>query len=475
MAVVFSLFLMPYVTASAQATGSATAGATISGIVYDSTGRSPLLGAFVQVVGADDSVLGRRYTAHTDSGGLYSIPSVRPGRYLAGFQHPRLDSIGLEIEERTITVAEQALRLDFATLSPATFIGIVCPDQRTGSLLVGHVRRTEGQAPLADATVVATWTELDTTSIVVRQRNREHTVRTAPSGWFGLCGLPGDISFLARAAAGADSSGYVRLSLQPRSVQVATFHVGGAVRSAPTDESSPGGASPVTWRGEAQLSGTVRNESGQPMANARLSVWGTSSETTTDARGRFRLGNLPGGTQTVEVRAIGYQPAERVVQLSAEDPATTDIAFSERVTELTGVTVTATAARARLSPFYERMRDAERGINHGYFITPEDMERRRPTLITNMFEGLAGIRVVRRSLDPRWAVVEGTLNGGCPMTVYLDGIRVAGSAGGGHDPLNILIDPTTVAAMEVYPRPVSAPPRYQSLNGTCGVILIWTK
>jgi hypothetical protein len=176
----------------------------------------------------------------------------------------------------------------------------------------------------------------------------------------------------------------------------------------------------------------------------------------------------------VEVRAIGYQQVERVVQLSSGDPATADIALSERVTELTGVTVTATEARARLSPFYERKRDAERGINRGYFITPEDMERRRPTLITHMFEGLAGVRVIRKSLDPRSAVVQGTL-GGCLMTVYLDGIRVAGTAGGGHDPLNILIDPTTVTAMEVYPRPASAPPQYQSLNGTCGVVLIWTK
>jgi hypothetical protein len=177
---------------------------------------------------------------------------------------------------------------------------------------------------------------------------------------------------------------------------------------------------------------------------------------------------------------IGFQPVEQVVQLSSDEPANADISLRDRVTELEGVKVTATAVRARLAPFYDRMRDAERGINHGYFITSEDMERRRPTLITNMFEGLAGVRVEQMpgSTDPKNKIVRGALReagGYCLMTVYLDGIRVAGMAGGGHDPLNYLINPTTVAAMEVYARPVSAPPQYQSLNGTCGVILIWTK
>jgi hypothetical protein len=43
------------------------------------------------------------------------------------------------------------------------------------------------------------------------------------------------------------------------------------------------------------------------------------------------------------------------------------------------------------------------------------------------------------------------------------------------DEIDELVNPTSVAAMEVYPRAVQAPPQYQSLNGVCGVILIWTK
>jgi hypothetical protein len=45
----------------------------------------------------------------------------------------------------------------------------------------------------------------------------------------------------------------------------------------------------------------------------------------------------------------------------------------------------------------------------------------------------------------------------------------------GDDAVNGIALPTHVAAMEIYPRGVSAPPQYQSRNGTCGVVLIWTK
>jgi len=41
--------------------------------------------------------------------------------------------------------------------------------------------------------------------------------------------------------------------------------------------------------------------------------------------------------------------------------------------------------------------------------------------------------------------------------------------------VNVLVLPTHAAAMEIYPRAINAPPQYQPNNGTCGVVLIWTK
>lgn len=61
---------------------------------------------------------------------------------------------------------------------------------------------------------------------------------------------------------------------------------------------------------------------------------------------------------------------------------------------------------------------------------------------------------------------------GCKMTVSLDNMLIVGKVGGGPDDS---VSPTHVAAMEIYPRAINAPPAYQALNGTCGVVLIWTK
>ncbi len=450
---------------------SANAQATVSGVVHDSIAAIPLGGASIQVVGASDEVLGQRFTATADSTGYFSIRNVPPGRYLAGFQHPRLDSLGLEIEERAITVTGGNVRLDLGTPSSRTYIALVCPDAPSGSLLVGHVREVGTQAPLVDASVVAVWSELDTTNVFTAQRNRERSIQTSPSGWFALCGLPGEGAVLARAAAGSDSSGFVRFAIPAASVHVTTFHVGGAVRVTSTGDSSGGGPQ-VAWRGNARLSGIVRDERGQAMANARVSVWGTLGETTTDSRGRFTLGNLPGGTQTVEVRAIGFQLIEQAIMLSANDPATLDVRLRERVTELAGVNVRASAERARLKPFYERMRDSERGINHGYFITQEEIERRRPAFLTQLLENIPTVRVLRGK-HPLDDMLLSTNR--CRMTVYLDNIRIVKTLGGTDESVNRLVPPGHVAAIEVYPRSVTAPPQYQPLNGTCGIVLIWTK
>jgi len=61
------------------------------------------------------------------------------------------------------------------------------------------------------------------------------------------------------------------------------------------------------------------------------------------------------------------------------------------------------------------------------------------------------------------------------MTVYLDRVRIVGKFGSTDDFVNEIVVPSSVAAMEVYPRGTGAPPEFQSMNGSCGVVLIWTK
>jgi hypothetical protein len=70
------------------------------------------------------------------------------------------------------------------------------------------------------------------------------------------------------------------------------------------------------------------------------------------------------------------------------------------------------------------------------------------------------------------------------MEIYVDGVRFYTTkwppdprfdSDHGDQYINDQIPTSTIAAIEVYPRAVGAPPKYQSLNGNCGVILIWTR
>jgi hypothetical protein len=145
--------------------------------------------------------------------------------------------------------------------------------------------------------------------------------------------------------------------------------------------------------------------------------------------------------------------------------------------------------------FYRRMLDREKGINTGHFITQEDIERRHTPPMTSMLRGIPSVRIDQRAGGV--SVAMSTLSGGCVMTTYIDGVRFQmhsdqsmiwattklsnaitpgqGSTGKVELGLDQLIQSSTVAGIEVYPRPGQVPGEYQMLNGSCGVILIWTK
>ncbi|HEX7120992.1 MAG TPA: carboxypeptidase-like regulatory domain-containing protein, partial [Gemmatimonadaceae bacterium] len=329
---------------------------------------------------------------------------------------------------------------------------------------VGHVRRAGTAEALGGATVAATWTALVQEAVLVKSQEQQALAPVTPEGWFAICGIAPETPVLVRAVAGEDSSGYVRLTLPARGVGHQPLYVGGGDAA-------------------VRVTGTVRDAQGRPVPNGQAHVWGTGRTAPTSAQGEFVLDSVPAGTQTVEVRAIGYTPVAQVVHLTGA-PAQLRVVLTEPVTTLPAATITArSTATLRMKSFYQRMAEAEKGINRGYFVTPEELERRKPPLVTNLFNDFPGVTVARTQ-SLRKSIVKGPLRHGhgeaarCSMTIYLDGIRIID---GGVRPdtskgyLDEVVDAAHLAAVEVYPHPVSAPPQYQSLNGTCGVILLWSK
>ena len=460
--------------AQTQSAGTPASGSTqVDGVVYDSIAGRPRSGARVELVTADNTAGGRIYSAVSDSAGRFTIRDVPHGRYIAGFFDVTLDTLGFESVPRLMTLASPTQRVDLATPSMRTLIGVVCATRAaddSSGLLVGHVRSTEARAPITGAGVVVEWRDLELDGTGLHHRDRSVSARTGASGWFAVCGIPADATLQVRAGQGADSSGYVEVEIPAASLRHVGFQVGGATRiEVPTGAAVPGakGETPVTWRGRGRLSGVVRDARGQPFAGAHALVWGTGLTATTNEAGAFTLEGLPGGTQTLDVSGIGHVPTRAIVDLAEARPATVDVQLERMPTMLEAVTIRERAISSRQLVEFERRRRA--GI--GTFVTPAMLEKNRHRRLSDVLRGVPGVMIedagghtqvrMRGSgtlVDPLF----------CTPSLYLDRA---------HDAMpdwdQIRVD--EIVAIEVYSRPSSRPFEFIDQTNACGAVVVWTR
>jgi hypothetical protein len=82
------------------------------------------------------------------------------------------------------------------------------------------------------------------------------------------------------------------------------------------------GAIPALAQTRVVTGTVVDSVSGEPIADARVAVRGTTLGATTEATGRFTIGNVPQDDVTITIRRIGYRPVEvRAARGQADVPA----------------------------------------------------------------------------------------------------------------------------------------------------------
>lgn len=461
---------------SATTTGSLGAQllrGTVRGVVFDSIGHGPLAGATVQLVGVNDSLAGRSFTARTGADGHFTIDSVPFGRYVAGFLHHVLDTLGLEDELQPVQLTGPVQEVDFGTPSPKTLLRAICQSTEgdSTSMLIGHVRDTETEAPVEGAHVVAEWLETVFGKSGVHTQTATSEADTRTPGGFALCRVPSNVQFLLRASHGADTSGYMQMELIDGDALHITFYLGGAryVMSAAGEgaEGGSGGPARPVLRGAARLVGRVHDNHGRPVPDVHASLWRTGLEARTNEQGIFVLDSLPGGTHTVELKAIGFDPLRRAVQLSAWRPAEEAFVFSERAYMLPTVAVRGELLYSRQMAGFERRR---RTASSGFFLTSRDIELQPPTQLTGLLNGMNGLQVHYAGHSSTVTMSKPDLKLGmttCTPSLYLDGLR------DWSDSFDLL-QSTQIAAVEVYPREAQRPMEFFDRNG-CGAIVVWTR
>jgi hypothetical protein len=464
-----ALLSAPFAAVPAQTTSAS--GTIIRGVVFDSLEMRGLAGATVQIADASGKPWTR--SVATDSAGRFTIEDVPIGTYLIGFFHSKLDSLAIatmtfRADVRTPDPLDVRLGVPSARTIARALCGRTAIADSTG-LFMGYLRGADNSMPRPNGTVVVRWSELIIEKGKISRSAPSVEASSGPTGQFAVCGVPLGTPMLLAAGSASDSSGSFELTV-PRSgfLHRDIFVAPLTRRTVATSDTSP----PVELlRGTGRLRGRVVGATGRPLPGARVALWGTGLEATTGADGMFQLSDLPGGTQTLDVRAVGFAPMQRPVDIVQGGPDATEVALENLAIMLD--TVRVAAERIYTSP---RTADFERRLRTGmgHIIEAKEIAKRQAVTLTDILRMVPGVLIVPSryaSEDVLMRGGEAVLGGGtCRPDIYIDAARVANDP---TFPINSLVLVNEVRAVEVYARPALVPSEYRSLSG-CGAILVWT-
>lgn len=453
--------------AAPAATPAAAAMGALVGTVRDSTANAPLAGATVQLLDQADPQ--RTRSAVTGADGRYTIDSVAPGRYVVGFQHARLDLLGVQPPMRLVEVAAGApTRADLGIAAPRTLVQSVCRTADETGLVLGRALDADTRMPLGGGTIAVIWSEYIIDALGSRSVRRQQTGATTESGNFALCGVPTDVPVILVAEHGTDASGYVEVQVPPGGVAGRELLVGrGEAAVAVQVPASESGNMPVR-RGTARLAGQVRSADGAPLDRATITLFGSTARDTTGRDGRFALEALPAGTHTLEARVIGWIPQRVTVDLTSGAADTVVVTLTERVTTLAPVSI-AGRSQSTGTVMQEFMRRRRQGT--GRFLTADQIEKRAAFSVGDLLRAVPGVRIENNLFDQNIFVRN------CTPHVFIDDTYLQNGA----STLSYLVRPEEVAGIEVYSSLVSTPPQFQRMDagagvgGGCGSIVVWTK
>lgn len=448
--------------------------ARLRGRVFDSVTALPLVGARVEFVNADDRAR-IIFSTVSDSLGGFVVDSVARGRYIAGFLHPILDSLGLAFTQRQLTVnADGEVRVDLAVPAPERIQTVLCgrgSDKDTTGVLLGYVLNAHGFTAIDSATVIAQWAEISLGQGGMSRTILYRTARTDAEGWFALCGVPAATSVVVRAVSGTDTSGAIEIDVPKTRIARRVLYVDHAVAAENAVVKSDTAARVAVARDtvpatlmRGAVSGWVRTEDGVPIAGARVRLFGSDVVTETNSQGEFELTGVPAGTQTLMTRAIGFVPDERAVDLTDRHiPVIVGLLAIRRFLDTVHV-------KADRSTFMSAVGfDSRKKGGAGRFFTAKDVEQLHPAELSDLLRHAPTLELRTDNAHNVTIRMRGDV-GSCTPAIFLDGKQLVYWT---LADLNSLVQPEELVGMEVY-TPSMTPAEFRTKVG-CGTIVVWTR
>lgn len=471
-------------------TGTSVTGASVSGIVRDSISRAPLAGAVVQLVAAENPARFGR-TANSDSLGKFVFNDVPDGRYTLGFFHPILDSLGVEAPLKGVSVDNhRSVQADLAVPSPARIRTAICGKPQKGdssALILGIVRDASNGAPAAGVTVRGEWVEFSFKPGEIERRVPRIVATTGDNGWFAMCNVPSAGTVALIASRGADSTDLIELQIPPGGLLRRELYLGQHHTVVTAGAAQPNSSfAPPPRRvhlGDGTISGTVvASAGGRPLVNALVGITDGPDARTNEA-GEFTIANAPVGTRMVEIRALGYYPERRRVDIvNGAPPIRVALATLQSVLDTVKVSATRLRSRDR-SGFIERVRTGP-----GRYLTGKEIAKRPATFASDLFRTISGLRIGFASdtlasdmvinvapddmkTTDRRILMRGIAGDWCSPVIYIDGMAMPSM---GADEIDAWLAPKEIEGIEVYSE-ATVPTQFQKWRGGCGSIMIWKK
>jgi hypothetical protein len=287
---------------------------------------------------------------------------------------------------------------------------------------------------------------------------------TGESGWFALCNMPsaGDLAIVANS--GNDSTQMIELEIPRERFLHRDLFLGGHAQN-------------------GRISGiVVADVDNRPIGDALIGIV-DGPGTRANAAGEWAIEDAPTGTRMVEVRAIGYYPERRNINITKEsDP----VRFS--LSTLKAVLDTVRVKAARLSTRDRTGFEDRRHNGPGRYMTAATIAKRAPMTISDVFRMVSGIRIGYASdtlatdmaiaVNPddlsntdRRILMRGISGDWCAAAVYLDGMHFPGL---GADDIDAWLRPDRVAGIEIYSE-ASVPNEFRQERIGCGSVVIWRK
>lgn len=467
------------------------AGATLYGVVWDSITAEPLADATVLLDGTD-------HRASTAIDGTYRFTGLPSGVYHVRFAHPNLDVLGVELDPRTVALESGGgHRLPLAIPDGRRIAEVVCTDEsdRT-SYLYGRVMDASRTWPIQDAVVRLDGAGEPRTVTADADGIYRFCVRPGPQPVRVTGFRPGDRAVLTGGGAqqAAETGQEVELTVPTTRRQDLTVDV-------------PATRVFSTWAN--RINGQVLERAGKdPIAGASVTLSDSAGRRVTTAvtneDGRFQLPHPGTGHQfVVEADHIGYAKSTGRVDFDSRDELNVELLMDTRAIELEPIVVVERRRDYLAEMGYYIRKD--RGL--GKFIERVDIERYNPSVLTDVVRRTPGVRItdygVAADIEMMGARRVGGFEGSsfmnttgtggmkCRPAVFLDGAlarqggdprvseRAAPDGLGttrspATTPLNDIVAPEQIEAIEVYRRASEVPARYTG-NGACGVIAIWTR